>query len=134
MAIKVAQRRQRQQSRAQQSESVPREITVREFAQQFTNVIRPVTSYAEATQEVKKEVDSFLEKELMPQIKEVAVDLLKEEIRTKLESDPSAIVKLREAVEKHKEILIKRKRGCIYLQFGTGTPKDPMDEVLIAST
>jgi len=112
----------------------PHEITIREFAQQFTNIVRPTIPYVEVTPKVKNEVDSFLEKELMPQIKEVAVDLLKEEIRTKLESDPSAIAKLREAVKKCKEVLIKRKRGCIFIQLGTGTPKDPIDEILIAST
>lgn len=88
----------------------------------------------EAPPETKKEVNAFLEKELMPKIKEVAVDLLKEEIRDKLERDPSAIAKVREALKKHKDVLIKRKRGCIYIQFGTGTPIDPIDEVLIAST
>ena len=112
----------------------PHEMTMREFAQQFAHVLRPPGLYVEPTPEVKKEVDSFLEKELGPQIKEVAVDLLKEEIRQKLETDPLAMAKLREAVKQHKEVLVKRKRGCIYIQCGTGTPKDPIDEVLIAST
>jgi len=92
------------------------------------------TPQVEASPQVKKEVSVFLDKELMPQLKDVAVDLFKEEIRDKLEGNPSAIAKLREAVKKHKEVLIKRKRGCIYIQLGTGTPKDPIDEILIAST
>jgi len=125
--------------RSQRPPEAPRppvvEQPISDFARQFSAVLRGATiPQEEASPEIKKEVDGFLEKELMPQVKEVAVDLLKEEIRDKLERDPSAIAKLREAVKKNKEVLIKRKRGCIYIQCGIGTPTDPIDEILIAST
>jgi len=110
------------------------EQPISDFARQFSAVLRGATiPLEEASPEVKKKVNDFLGK-LMPQLQNVAVDLLKEEIRDKLERDPSAIAKLEEAVKKSKDILIKRKRGCIYIQCGTGTPKDPIDEILIAST
>lgn len=126
-------RRRRQETLAVQSRSLV-EQPISDFARQFSAVLRGATiPLEEASPEVKKKVNDFLGK-LMPQLQNVAVDLLKEEIRDKLERDPSAIAKLEEAVKKSKDILIKRKRGCIYIQCGTGTPKDPIDEILIAST
>jgi len=131
----MSERRGRRSQRVTEAPRPPVEPPISDFARQFSAVLRGATvPQEEASPQVKKEVDGFLEKELMPQVKEVAVDLLKEEIRDKLERDPSAIAKLREAVKQHKEVLIKRKRGCIYIQCGTGTPKDPIDEILIAST
>jgi len=130
-------RRSIQRSQPQPPPNVgPTEPTVSDLARAFTSILRGTTTIPteEVSPEIKKEVDKFVDTELTPQIKEVAVDLLKEEVRDKLYRDQSAIAKIREAVKKHKKVLIKRKRGCIYLQFGTGTPKDPIDEVLIAST
>lgn len=82
----------------------------------------------------EKTIRQFME--LMDsEIKKYAEDLIRFEVRDKIvKKGPDAIPVIKEALKKGKKPKLKRKKGCIYIQFGEGTPEDPIDEILIAST
>ena len=68
------------------------------------------------------------------EIKKYAEDLIRVEVRDKIVSrGPQAINVIKEAIKKGGKPKLKRKKGCIFIQFGEGTPEDPIDELLIAS-
>ena len=69
------------------------------------------------------------------EIKKYAEDLVRMEVRDKiLRTGPSIIKKLKQAIKKGQKAKLKRKKGCIFVQFGEGTPDDPIDEIMIATT
>lgn len=92
---------------------------------------RDVT-YEELPEAERKIVDGVMEL-LVPEIEEKAKILLTEEIRDRLVRKAS-LVDMAKLLKKGKKPRIKRKKGCIFIQFGTGEPKDPIEEFLVAST
>jgi len=88
--------------------------------------------------ELSKEDEEVINKfmELMnEEIEKYAKDLIRAEIRDKIvRLGPRSIKALQDAIKTGKKPKLKRKKGCIFLQFGEGTPDDPIDELLIAST
>jgi len=80
----------------------------------------------------KKIVDAFME-QMRPEIEEKAKALLTAEIRDRIVKKAD-LAGLGKALRKGKKLSLKRKRGCIFVQFGTGEPDDPIDEFLLAST
>jgi len=89
-------------------------------------------SYDDLDDETKKAIDAFID-EIRPDVQEKAAELLLNEMRDKIArtGDINKIIKM---AKKGKKPSIKRKRGCIFVQFGDGTPGDPIEEILIAST
>lgn len=89
-------------------------------------------SYDELDEKTKKAIDTFID-EIRPDVQEKAAELLLNEIRDKIArtGDINKIIKM---MKKGKKGKLKRKKGCIFLQFGEGTPEDPIEEVMIAST
>lgn len=66
------------------------------------------------------------------EIEKYAKDLIRAELRDQiLKRGPEAYPIIREALKKGKKPGLKRKKGCIYLQFGSGSPEDPIEEILI---
>jgi len=86
------------------------------------------------SKEDEKVINDFMD--LMDEdIKKYAEDLIRVEIRDKIVSrGREAINIIKEAVKKRKKPKLKRKKGCIYIQFGEGTPEDPIEEIMIAAT
>lgn len=87
----------------------------------------------EPSQEDRAIIDEFMKNHLEPEIKENAIDMLRGEIRDKLllGGNPKRI---KELLSKGKKGKLKRKKGCLYLEFGEGTPGDPIsDSILILS-
>lgn len=76
-------------------------------------------------------VDSIMES-LKPEIEEKAKELLYYETRDRIVK-LGDLEKLR-VIKKKKKVSLKRKKGCIYIQFGSGEPDDPIEEFLVAST
>jgi len=89
-------------------------------------------SYDELDEETKKAIDMFIDV-IRPDVQEKAVELLLNEVRDKIArtGDINRIIKM---TKKGKKPSLKRKKGCIFVQFGEGTPEDPIEEVMIAST
>jgi len=89
-------------------------------------------TYDELDENTKKAIDTFIE-EIRPDVQEKAAELLLNEIRDKIArtGDINKIIKM---TKKGKKPSVKRKQGCIFLQFGDGTPTSPIEEFLIAST
>jgi len=88
--------------------------------------------YDKLDKDTKKAIDTFME-EMKPEIQKKATDLLTFEIRDKIARSGN-INKIMEAMKKKKKISLKRKKGCIFLQLGSGEPNDQIDEFLIANT
>ena len=88
--------------------------------------------YDKLDKDTKKAIDTFME-EMKPEIQKKATDLLTFEIRDKI-ARTGNINKIMEAMKKGKKIKVKRKKGCIYLQMGSGEPNDQIEEFLIANT
>jgi len=86
------------------------------------------------SEEDERVIEEFMQ--LMDEeIEKYAKDLIRMEVRDKILSrGPAAIEAIREALRKGKKPKLKRKKGCIFIQFGEGTPQDPIEEMLIAST
>lgn len=80
----------------------------------------------------KKIVDAFME-QLRPEIEEKATALLTAEIRERIVKKAD-LIQIGKALKKKKKTFLKRKRGCIFVQFGTGEPDDAIDEFMLAST
>lgn len=89
-------------------------------------------SYEELDDASKKVVDALME-QLKPEIEEKATALLTAEIRDRIVRKAN-IVDVGKALQKKKTVSLKRKKGCIFVQFGSGEPEDPIEELLIAST
>lgn len=89
-------------------------------------------NYESLDTEGKKTVDTLMD-QLKPDIEAKAIELLTNEIRDKI-ARSGDIKKLQEAATKGKKMEVKRKKGCIFIQLGTGTPTDPIEEFLIANT
>jgi len=87
--------------------------------------------YNDLPVEDKKVIDAFME-ELKPEIQAKSVALMTEELKDRLARAGTAQIK--KLTQHKKKASLKRKRGCLYLQFGTGEPDDPIDEFLVAST
>jgi len=104
------------------------------FEQRFPEFVAPTAPVKarKLTKEEEKVVEEFMQS-LDPEIKALAEDLVREEIKDKLRSGYKIDV-LKRAVKEKKKPKLKRKRGCIFLQIGEGTPTDPIDEIMIAST
>jgi len=94
--------------------------------------LKAVEGYDDLDEESKKAVDKLIE-QIRPDIEKKAADLLLSETRDKI-ARTGNIKKLVKAMEKGKKLELKRKKGCIFLQIGTGEPGDELDEFLIAST
>lgn len=88
--------------------------------------------YEDLPKETKQAIDKFMET-LKPDIEKKAAELLEAEIRDKI-AKTGDINKITAAMKKGKKISLKRKRGCIYLQLGSGDPNDKIEEFLIANT
>lgn len=86
------------------------------------------------SEEDERVIEEFMQ--LMDEeIEKYAKDLIRIEVRDKILSrGPAAIGAIKEALRKGKKPKLKRKKGCIFIQFGEGTPQDPIEEMLIAST
>ena len=124
----------------------PQQNSLATFAQNIGDVIHQITtnsglSFTSSAREIEYDdlapnqkaiVDAVIEK-LTPDIEEKAVNLLKLEIRDRLVKR-GEWANLERLLKKGKVPKIKRKKGCIFLQFGTGEPDDPIDEFMIAST
>jgi hypothetical protein len=91
-----------------------------------------VENYDELDAEGKKAVDALMD-ELKPDIDAKAKDLLYSEVRDKIVRSGD-IKKLQEYVKKGQKGSIKRKKGCIFVQFGTGDPDDEIHEFNVAAT
>lgn len=91
-----------------------------------------IVSAGEPSQEDIGVVDAFMEN-LEPEIKEIAVAMIREEIRDKLLLGGHA-KKIKEALTKKRRAKIKRKKGCVFLELGEGTPTDPTDSIMVWST
>lgn len=89
-------------------------------------------NYDELDEKGKKAVDALME-ELKSDIEQKAGELLFAEIRDKIVRSGD-IKKLEGYVKKGKKPRVKRKDGCIFIQFGTGDPSDEIHEFLVAST
>ena len=88
----------------------------------------------ELSREDETTLNEFMES-MNEDIEKYAKDLLRAEIRDRLvRMGPAAIARVRRALKKGKKPALKRKTGCIYIQFGDGSPNDPIDEWLIANT
>jgi len=86
------------------------------------------------SEEDEKVIQKFME-HMDEEIEKYAKDLIRVEIRDKILSRGSAAIEaIKAAIEKGKIPKLKRKKGCIFIQFGEGTPEDPIEEILIAST
>lgn len=94
-------------------------------------VIRDL-SYDELSPEDQKLVDALMEK-VAPEIEEKAKVLLAAEIKDRIVRHGD-FVSLGKMLKKGKKLSIKRKKGCIFIQFGTGDAEDPIEEFLVAST
>jgi hypothetical protein len=88
--------------------------------------------YDELDEGSKKIVDAFMEK-IRPEIEEKAKALLTAEIRDRIVRKAD-FVHIDKLLKKGQKISLKRKKGCIFAQFGSGEPEDPIDEFLLAST
>lgn len=88
--------------------------------------------YDKLDKETKKAIDKFID-EIEPDVQKKAVELLRNEIRDKV-ARTGNINKLLEYLKKGKKPSLKRKKGCIFIQFGTGDPNDQIEEFLVAST
>jgi len=95
--------------------------------------VAPKLKPEELTDEDRKAVDEFME-QMDSQINEVAVDLLRAEVHDRILTSRESIEFAKKALREKKEAKLKRKKGCIFLQTGEGTPNDPIDEMLIATT
>lgn len=97
-----------------------------------TGIMLRDIEYEELDDGAKKIVDAFME-QIRPEIEEKARALLTAEIRDRIvrKADFADLGKL---LKKGKKISLKRKKGCIFAQFGTGEPEDPIEEILLAST
>lgn len=89
-------------------------------------------SYEKLDKKTKEAVDKFMD-QMMPDIEKKAAELLKNEIRDKI-ARTGDINKIMEYVKKGKKPKLKRKKGCIFIQFGTGDPDDEIEEFMVAST
>jgi len=113
----------------------------------FQNVLRRVSTtlpgfsalpvgleHPPPTEEEEKLIKDFMG--LMDEeIEKYAKDLICAELRDQiLKRGPEAFPIIREALKKGKKPALKRKKGCIYLQFGSGSPEDPIEEILILRT
>lgn len=88
--------------------------------------------YSELKPDEKEVVDAIMER-LKPEIEEKAKALLTIETRDRIvkQGDFKALSKI---LMKGKKSFLKRKKGCIFIQFGTGEADDPIEEFMIAST
>ena len=90
------------------------------------------TEYVDLKPEEKQIVDEVME-QLKPDIEEKAKALLTAEIRDRIVRYGN-LSELKAKLKKGKKFFVKRKKGCIFIQFGTGDPEDPIEEFLVAST
>lgn len=88
--------------------------------------------YSDLEQKDKETVDLMMEK-LKPDIEAKAKALLTAEVRDRIVRRGD-MIQLRVLLKRDKKLALKRKKGCIFLQFGTGDADDPIEEFLIAST
>lgn len=88
--------------------------------------------YEELPSQEKDSVDTIMES-LRPEIESKAKELLFYETRDRIVKCGDLLRLLKEVKGKRK-VSLKRKKGCIYIQFGTGEPSDPIEEYLVAST
>ncbi|GAI38559.1 unnamed protein product, partial [marine sediment metagenome] len=89
-------------------------------------------SYEELDKKTKAVIDKFMD-QMRPDIEKKAVELLKNEVRDKI-ARTGNINKIIKAVKAGKKPSLKRKKGCIYLQLGSGDPNDQIEEFIIATT
>lgn len=80
----------------------------------------------------RKTIDDFVA-QLEPEIEAKSKDLMRAEIRDRIVKmgNMPAIEKL---LRRGKEPKLMRKRGCIYIQFGDGTPYNEIEEFMIVSS
>ena len=95
--------------------------------------LAPRLKLEELSDEDRKSVDEFM-KQADSEINEVAADLLRAEVRDRILTNRESIDFVKKTLQEKKEVKLKRKKGCIFLTTGAGTPSDPIDEILIAST
>jgi hypothetical protein len=90
-----------------------------------------VDSYAELDPDSKQIVDEFVET-LKPDIEQKATALITAELRDRV-ARTGDIARIKKLLKKGKKPSLKRKKGCIYVQFGTGDPDDEIEEFLLMS-
>jgi hypothetical protein len=88
--------------------------------------------YVDLDPEAKKAVDEFIET-LKPDIEQKAVALITAEIRDRV-ARTGNITRIKQLLKKGKKPTVKRKKGCIFIQFGTGEPDDEIEEFMVMST
>jgi hypothetical protein len=88
--------------------------------------------YEDLDEEGKKIIDATLSS-LDEELTQKAKIMLAAEIKDRL-ARYGDMAMLSKMLKKKKHVYLKRKIGCLYLQFGTGEAEDPIDEFLIAST
>jgi len=86
------------------------------------------------TEEEEKILAGFME-DMDEEIERYAKDMIRVELRDKiLSKGPDAVRLIREARRRGIKGRLKRKKGCIFVQFGEGTPDSPIEEFLLAQT
>jgi len=104
--------------------------TIRRGLESLIATREPADELSPEEEKQLKDVMDVLE----PELDTVAKDLLREEIKDKLRRNPDKIRILKKQIAKGKKPSLKRKVGCIFIQTGDGSPTDPIEEVLLAST
>jgi len=88
--------------------------------------------YVDLDPEAKKTIDEFVET-LKPDIEQKAVALITAELKDRV-ARTGNITRIKQLLKKGKKPTLKRKKGCIFVQFGTGEPDDEIEEFMVMST
>lgn len=88
--------------------------------------------YEELPLQDRKTIDAFVE-QLEPEIEAKSKDLMRAEIRDRVVKMGN-ISEIERLLRRGKKPHLMRKRGCIYIQFGTGAPYDEIEEFMVASS
>lgn len=88
--------------------------------------------YADLDANAKSLIDETIER-LKPELQKKADALITAEIRDRL-AKYADLKHLSKMLAKNKTVSLKRKKGCIYLQFGQGEPDDPIEEYVVMMT
>jgi hypothetical protein len=88
--------------------------------------------YEDLDPKTKKTVDIFVE-QLEPEIEAKAKDLMRAEIRDRIVKIGN-IHEIEQLVKRGKKPVLMRKRGCIFIQFGSGAAYDEIEEFMVASS
>ena len=102
------------------------------FVRPFMAAIGLERQPEQLTPEQRQTVNDFMDA-LEPEIEAKAKDMLRSEIRDRLirRGDFELIER---NLRKGRQPQVKRKHGCLFIQFGSGEADDPIEEFMVAST